>query len=118
MDVVSPPPSAYDAWVCPFCTGTATQSTASGGACDSRACACGAIGLAAPACDMDEILEDAVQIFGVAIREDTRLHDSMRQQDVRMPGIEVRHGRTVPVGQGAGRIRDFMSLWFLRASTR
>lgn len=111
--------SGYDAWTCPFCNSRATQQTAARVLCDSRTCACGAIALAAPACDMDEIIDDAVGVFGVGIREDTRGYDSLILENVRMAGVEIRHGQTVAIKRsGSGKPRDYKSLWFLKSAKR
>jgi transcription elongation factor Elf1 len=106
---------AYTAWTCPFCNAPATQPTAAKAACESRTCACGAIGLAGPACDVDAIMEDAVGIFGSAVREDTRVNDSMLRHDVRLGEVEIRHGQKVPVKRGLlSKPLDWTSLWFRR----
>jgi hypothetical protein len=115
MSFVSPSRNDYDAWICPFCDAVAAESTAASVQSESRTCACGAVGLAGPACDVDALMEDAVLIFGVAAREDTRMRDVTPQADARLPGVEMRHGRTVALKRGLlSRPLDWTSLWFRR----
>jgi hypothetical protein len=73
------------------------------------------VGLAGPACDVDAIMEDATEIFGVAVREDTRLRDSKEEPDVRLAGVEIRHGETTPIRRSLlSKPLDWTSLWFRR----
>lgn len=109
----APASGRYDAWTCPFCEVPAIRPTEAGVLCDSRTCECGAIGLAARACDRDEIIDDAIGLFGVGIREDTRGYDAMLLENVRMAGVDIRHGKTVP-GPSGRKGTDLTSLWFRR----
>jgi len=105
-------PSGYDRWSCPFCGSVATLETKRRVLCDSRTCLCGAIVLAAPAVDVDEIIDDALGLFRVHIREQSRGYDALLLEDLERTGVEIREGETADVSEGFwGR---YTSMWFRR----
>lgn len=103
----------YDKWLCPFCDRRATLDTEQQVLCVSRTCSCGAIALAAPTVDMDEIVDDALGIFAVQIREESRGYDTLMLKDLRRAGVEIREGERVLVGEGFWG--EYASLWFRRS---
>lgn len=107
--------NSYDSWLCPFCGRVATQETSEVVLCDSRTCSCGAIALAAPRPDTDEIVDDALNIFGVQIRDESRGFDSLLLEDIRRAGVEVREGQRARVREGL--LGEYVSLWFRRSKT-
>jgi hypothetical protein len=107
-------PDGYDCWSCPFCGTVATGETKEHVLCESRTCSCGAIALAAPACDQDEIIDDALGIFGVQIREETKGFDALLLSDLRDAGVEMREGQSARVSEGFWG--EYTSLWFRRSN--
>jgi len=105
--------SGYDKWSCPFCGETATLDTELRVLCDSRRCSCGAIALAAPTVDTDEIVDDALGIFAVQIREESRGYDALLLEDLRRAGVEIRQGERARVREGFWG--EYSSLWFRRS---
>jgi hypothetical protein len=106
--------SGYDRWSCPFCGKLATLETEQPVLCDSRTCSCGAIALAAPIVDTDEIVDDALGIFEVQIREDSRGYDALMLEDLRRAGVEIREGELAQVREGFWG--EYTSMWFRRSS--
>ncbi len=104
--------SHYDDWLCPFCGAVATRETQDRVLCDSRSCSCGAIGLAAPVVDSDEIVDDALGVFGVQVSAESRGFDHLLLEDLRNAGVEVREGQRTRVGEGFWG--EYISLWFRR----
>jgi hypothetical protein len=51
-------------WCYPWCSRFAGLPTDFAVICESRVCECGALGLAAPSWDTDEIIDDAINVFG------------------------------------------------------
>ena len=105
-------PSGYDRWLCPFCGVFAVLETKQQALCDSRTCSCGAIALAAPAVDTDEIIDDALGIFSVPIRDESHGYDNLLVEDICRAGIEVREGDQVRVREGFWG--EYRCLWFRR----
>ena len=106
-------PTHYNRWRCPFCGFVATQPTQGTPRsliCESRTCSCNAVALAAPSVDLDEIIDDAVGIFGIAIRDESRGVDALMLGDIRRAGVEVRRGESVPARQGLPL--EYVSVWF------
>ncbi len=81
--------------------------------CDTRTCSCGAIGFAAPVVDLDEIVDDALGMFSVRIREESRGYDARMLEDLRRAGVEIRQGETVRVREDFWG--EYTSLWFRRS---
>jgi hypothetical protein len=69
---------------------------------DYHSCSCGAIALAAPTVDTDEIVDDALGIFAVQIREESRGYDALMLEDLRRSGVEIREGERTRVRWGSG----------------
>jgi hypothetical protein len=105
--------SGYDRWSCPFCGKVATLETEQRVLCDSRTCLCGAIALAAPTVDTDEIVDDALGIFRVPIRQESRGYDALLLEDLRRAGVEIRQGESAQVR--AGFWGEYTSLWFRKS---
>lgn len=93
-------PSGYDRWSCPFCGQAATLQTKHSLFCESRTCHCGAIALVAPIVDTDEIVDDALGLFGVRIRKDSRGYDALLLNDLRREGVEIREGELARIRDG------------------
>ena len=104
-------PETNDEWLCPWCHAVAKMPANTRGICESKRCDCGALGIAAPPWDTDEIIDDAIGVFGIADGYCT-LYDSDRVAGLRQSGVEIAEGE---------RIRDRASnrfelrvLWFRR----
>lgn len=80
------------AWECPWCGWLADKPADLLVICLSRSCPCGALALGAPPCDTDEIIDDAVNVFGIDDGYLTEF-DSDRLAGLRAVGIEVAEGR-------------------------
>jgi hypothetical protein len=52
--------------------------------CGSRQCECGAIAIGAPECDWDEVTDEAIGLFQVATRHESRGFDSLLRDDIRL----------------------------------
>jgi hypothetical protein len=95
-------------WRCPFCGEMAGEPTREPVICDSRTCRCGAIALGAPPRDFDEIVDDAINVFGPRIRESSKGFDSLLLADLRRAGVEVRDGICAKVPSGL----EHRYVWF------
>jgi len=102
-------PDAEPDWLCPWCQAVATLPSDSRGICESRRCECGALGIGAPPWDTDEIIDDAIGIFGIAEGYLTPL-DSDRVAGLRRVGVEVAEGRRIP--PSASNRFELRVLWF------
>jgi len=81
--------------------------------CLSRSCACGALALGAPPSDTDEIIDDAINVFGIADGYVTEF-DSDRIAGLRAVGVEVVEGREVaPTSSNRFEIHV---LWFRKSA--
>lgn len=100
-----------EAWPCPWCGASTTLPGNPSGICDSRRCACGAIGIAAPPRDTDEIVDDAIGVFGIADGYLTPF-DSDRVAGLQRLGVEVMEGPSIPAS--AINLSDLRVLWFRR----
>jgi hypothetical protein len=69
--------------------------------------------LAAPVVDTDEIVDDALGIFGVQIRAESRGFDALMLEDLRHAGVEIREGQRARVAEGFWG--DYTSLWFRKS---
>jgi hypothetical protein len=106
--------SGYDSWLCTFCSTVAIRETKEHVLCDTRTGSCGATALAAPVFDTDEIIDDALQTFGVQIREKSRGFDAIMLEDLRLAGVEIREGQPTRVREGFSG--EYASLWFRKSA--
>src|SRR5437867_9396913 len=98
-------------WVCPWCGKVALLPTHHRVNCHSQTCECGAIGLGAPAWDTDEIIDDAIHIFGIADGYRTAF-DADRLIGLEKAGVVIREGQPIPAG--GDRPFEIRVLWFRR----
>jgi hypothetical protein len=66
--------------------------------------------------DSDEIIDDALALFEVPIREESAGYDDLLLRDIRAAGIDVREGQRVRVREGFWG--EYTSLWFRRPTAR
>ena len=78
---------------------------------ESRKCECGAIGLGAPSHDTDEIIDDAIGIFGIAEGHMTPF-DSDRVAGLQKVGVELAEGE--PGIPSSSHYSEYRVLWFRR----
>jgi hypothetical protein len=98
-------------WVCPWCGKAVRQPARHHVICHSKMCECGAIGLGAAPWDTDEIIDDAINLFGIAEGYSSPL-DADRLIGLKKIGVEMREGQTIPAGdESPVAIRI---LWFRR----
>jgi hypothetical protein len=97
-------------WLCPWCGQQATLKTECRVICYSKTCTCGAIALGAPPWDFDEIVDDAIGIFEVEIRPESRGFDSRLLDDVQRSGVEMRMGALVRPDEGPPL--EYQYIWF------
>jgi hypothetical protein len=101
-----------DKWRCPWCGRTATVVRQS--ICDSRQCECGAVAVGAPEGDWDEVTDEALGLFEVPIRLESRGFDALLREDIRRAGVEIREGVSDPdMGHPWGWAYRYT--WFRRA---
>jgi len=95
------------AWVCAFCGAATDDDGGLAGVCYARLCACGAVAFAAPQRDADEVIDEAVNYFGVA----TSGWAEGRPDDLARDGVVTRRGHFPgpPPVRGA-----WLCLWFHR----
>jgi hypothetical protein len=98
-------------WLCPWCDGLANLPVEFAVTCDSRRCECGALGLGAPSHDTDEIIDDAINIFGIA-NGYMFPFDTDRVAGLQRIGVDVAEGQTV-APSGSDRV-ELRVLWFRR----
>lgn len=96
-------------WLCPWCGRKAHLPARQVVICHSRACECGALGLGAYPWDTDEIIDDAINVFGIADGYLTPF-DEDRMAGLRTVGVEIREGPGVPARDG--RRPAIRVLWF------
>jgi hypothetical protein len=60
------------------------------------------------------MIDDALNLFAVEIREESRGFDPLIAQDLRDAGVEIREGRRARVNEGPAG--DYLSLWFRRSA--
>lgn len=77
---------------CPYCDAVAQAPASRRTLCEARTCGCGAIGLANPRVDQDEIIDDAIGLLDVPIPDAARGDDARLIQAIRTAGYEVREG--------------------------
>ena len=68
----------------------------------------------APVVDTDEIVDDALGIFGVQIRAESRGLDALMLEDLRHAGVEIREGQRARVREGFWG--EYISLWVRRSA--
>ena len=78
-------------WHCPWCGREAQREQAEDYP-ERRLCGCGAVAMAAPAVDSDEIIDAALAYFRVPVAPNSRGFDALFLQDIRRSGIEIREG--------------------------
>jgi hypothetical protein len=83
-----------DKWKCPWCGWIATIVRQS--ICDSRQCDCGAVAVGAPEGDWDEVTDEALSLFEVSTRPESRGFDALLREDIRRAGVEIREGVSDP----------------------
>jgi hypothetical protein len=102
-----------DKWTCPWCGRVATIVRTS--ICDSRQCECGAVALGAPEGDWDEVTDEAIRLFEIATRPESRGFDALLRDDVRQAGVEMQPGvRDPDMGHPGGWA--YVYTWFRRAA--
>ncbi len=101
--------SEYD-WLCPWCSKVADLPLNFPVISDSKLCKCGAIGLGAPPWDMDEIVDDAINIFGPIPQGYMTPFDGDRIAGLRQIGVEVAGPEAIERTRNTER----RVLWFRR----
>ena len=76
---------------------------------ESKRCQCGALGMAAPPRDADEIIDDAIGIFGIAEGYLTP-YVSDRVAGLQQIGVEAVEGQRIPTD--ANNRFEWRVLWF------
>lgn len=97
---------------CPFCDVVAETSIEQQTVCSSRRCVCGALGLANPAVDQDEIIDDALNVLAVAVPAAAAGSDAALLQSISDAGYEMRLGWS-----GGSDLHPWgpqMTMWFRR----
>lgn len=97
---------------CPYCDALAETPAPRRTLCAARVCACGAIGLANPAVDQDEIIDDAIGLLNVPIPDEARGDDAALIEAIRAAGYEVREGWS-----GGSELHPWapqVTMWFRR----
>lgn len=89
---------------CPWCREEATAHGRCAGICFARECDCGALALGAPIRDFDEVLDDAIQHYGIA-PDKMKVNFGKPEEWLAESGIDFRDGGT------AGTVHYF---WFRR----
>jgi hypothetical protein len=102
-------------WICPWCNTIAALETRHPVICYSRTGECGSVALGAPPWDSDEIIDDAIGIFAVEIRPQSRGFDPLLMDDIRRGGVEVRTGALVQGLSGMPALLKYQFLWFRRS---
>ena len=101
-----------DKWKCPWCGQVATLPRQS--ICDSRQCTCGAVGIGAAQGDWDEVTDEAIGLFNVTTRPESRGYDSLLRGDIQRACVEMRPGvRDPDMGHPWGWA--YVYTWFRRA---
>ena len=96
-------------WLCPWCQAVARTPANTTGICESKRCECGALGIAAPPWDTDEIIDDAISLFGIAKGHLTP-YDSDRVAGLQQLGVEIAEGERIPAG--VSNRFELRVLWF------
>jgi hypothetical protein len=104
-------PEPEHEWLCPWCRAIANKPGNMSGICESKRCECGALGIATPPWDTDEIVDDAIGVFGIP-EGDLTPYDSDRVAGLQQVGVEVAEGERIPAGV-LNRF-ELRVLWFRR----
>jgi len=96
---------------CPWCGRMAVKPSSPPVICESRICDCGAIALAAPSHDTDEIIDDAINVLGGIEDAFMTPHDSDRVAGLRRLGVDIVEGEMVAADRGTSPF-DLRVLWF------
>ena len=104
-------------WICPWCHTVAALETRHPVICYSRTCECGSVALGAPPWDSDEVIDDAIGIFAVEIRPQSRGFDPLLMDDIRRSGVEVRTGELVQGLSDMPAVLKYQFLWFRGSSS-
>lgn len=102
-----------DNWMCPWCANEASESLPKT-LVTTRRCVCGAIGMAWPAVDSDEMIDDAIHYFQISIRPESIPFDALFLQDIQRSGIEIREMPTTQDPSLPPLWREIRHLWFRR----
>ena len=97
---------------CPWCKKAVVPEPPLPLRCERARCACGAIGLCADVRDTDEIVDEAIDIFGVQPEETSRGFNDLLLADVVRAGVDVRGGPLIYNGDDPFPRRRWM--WFRR----
>jgi hypothetical protein len=100
-------------WTCPWCGNKATETVATT-LVTTRRCACAAVGMAWPAVDSDEMIDDVIHYFQVTIRLESKPFDALYLQDIQLSGIEIREMPTTQDPTLPPLWREIRHLWFRR----
>jgi hypothetical protein len=96
-------------WLCPWCGTSTTVTYRMRVVSESRICQCGAVGLGA--LDSDEMIDDAINIFGIAEGYLTPF-DSDRLLGLEKNGVEIKEGESIPASPTCPF--ELWPLWFRR----
>lgn len=103
-------------WCCPWCERMAVKHSSLPVICKSRICDCGAVALGAPSRDTDEILDDAINVFGGIEDAFMTPYNTDRVAGLRRLGIDIVEGEIVAADRGTSPF-DLRVLWFRRIRT-
>ncbi len=104
-------PRTYDRWICPYCGAAALKKLISDHIfCEARICACGAVALAGPVVDTDELVDSAVCLYQLDLLGPGSTIEVNTLDDLLRAGFEYRSGESAHVGSGIWT--DHTSLWF------
>lgn len=99
--------------MCPWCGGTA-KDTAGIAIVESRVCDCGAVVIAGPQVDSDEIIDAAIDHFRIKTRPESRGYDTLLLRDIEQSGVEIREGIVTQNAEAPGPWAATRHLWFRR----
>jgi hypothetical protein len=100
-------------WECPWCGFLADKPADLRVICESRMCVCGALALGAPPWDTDEIVDDAINTFGIADGYLTEF-DSDRIAGLQAIGVEIAEGHRI--ARSASNRFEIRVLWFRKVA--
>lgn len=105
-----------ECWRCPWC-GTFTKTTERRSVlCISRQCHCGALVLAAPRRDFDEILDTAVEILEIEVPQEALVDTRIMMHYFQSAGVDIvvdEKSNLFPVGHDD----LYLCVWFCRRET-